>query len=100
MHYTKPKLAVLSPVDMGALVLEVITKPDHLPIGKVQINGLSQLSPSNPISGFFTIVSPTSEKLGEVQVVLKSFLRLIVCIPIATWSPSQGLDTTMQGATE
>uniref|UniRef100_A0A8D0H8P9 C2 domain containing 3 centriole elongation regulator n=1 Tax=Sphenodon punctatus TaxID=8508 RepID=A0A8D0H8P9_SPHPU len=56
--------------DMGALILEVMTKSDHLPIGRIQINGLSQLSPSHPISGFFTIISPTSEKLGELQVSL------------------------------
>ncbi|NWQ89231.1 C2CD3 protein, partial [Burhinus bistriatus] len=55
--------------DMGVLVLEVMTKLDHLPIGRVQITGLSQLSPSHPINGFFTIVSPTSDKLGELQVV-------------------------------
>ncbi|XP_075449338.1 C2 domain-containing protein 3 [Ascaphus truei] len=54
--------------DMGALVLEIMTKPDHLPIGRVQINGIPQLSPTHPLSGFFTIVSPTSEKLGELQV--------------------------------
>ncbi|XP_053162073.1 C2 domain-containing protein 3 isoform X3 [Hemicordylus capensis] len=56
--------------DMGALILEIMTKSDHLPIGRVQINGLSQLAPSHPISGFFTIVSPTSEKMGELQVSL------------------------------
>ncbi|XP_075775699.1 C2 domain-containing protein 3 isoform X2 [Pelodiscus sinensis] len=56
--------------DMGVLVLEVMTKPDHLPIGRAQISGLSQLSPSHPISGFFTVTSPTSEKLGELQVSL------------------------------
>ncbi|XP_062423462.1 C2 domain-containing protein 3 isoform X3 [Rhea pennata] len=56
--------------DMGVLVLEVMTRLDHLPIGTVQITGLSQLSPSHPISGFFTIVSPTSDKLGELQVSL------------------------------
>ncbi|NWS66786.1 C2CD3 protein, partial [Crotophaga sulcirostris] len=55
--------------DMGVLILEVMTKLDQLPIGRAQITGLSQLSPSNPISGFFPIVSPTSEKLGELQVV-------------------------------
>ncbi|NXK56765.1 C2CD3 protein, partial [Chauna torquata] len=55
--------------DMGVLVLEVMTKLDRLPIGRVQITELSQLSPSHPISGFFTIVSPTSDKLGELQVV-------------------------------
>ncbi|XP_025967239.2 C2 domain-containing protein 3 isoform X2 [Dromaius novaehollandiae] len=56
--------------DMGVLVLEVMTRRDHLPIGTVQIAGLSQLSPSHPISGFFAIVSPTSDKLGELQVSL------------------------------
>ncbi|KAM6172996.1 C2 domain-containing protein 3 isoform 3-T3 [Erethizon dorsatum] len=56
--------------DMAVLVLEVITKVDHLPIGRVQINGLAQLSPTHQISGFFTIVSLTSKKLGELQVSL------------------------------
>ncbi|XP_078196373.1 C2 domain-containing protein 3 isoform X9 [Callithrix jacchus] len=56
--------------DMAVLVLEVITKLDHLPIGRVQINGLAQLSPTHQINGFFTIVSPTSKKLGELQVSL------------------------------
>ncbi|XP_027703981.1 C2 domain-containing protein 3 isoform X3 [Vombatus ursinus] len=56
--------------DMAVLVLEVITKPDHLPAGRAQISGLSKLSPTNPISGFFTIVSPTSKKLGEIQILL------------------------------
>ncbi|XP_004683252.1 PREDICTED: C2 domain-containing protein 3 isoform X2 [Condylura cristata] len=56
--------------DMAVLVLEVITKFDHLPIGRVQISGLAQLSPTHHINGFFTIVSPTSKKLGELQVSL------------------------------
>ncbi|KFP84851.1 C2 domain-containing protein 3, partial [Apaloderma vittatum] len=55
---------------MGVLVLEVMTKVDHLPVGRAQITGLSHLSPSNPISGFFSIVSPTSDTLGELQVSL------------------------------
>lgn len=55
-------------IDMGVLVLEVLTKADHLPIGRVQINGISQLSSTYEISGFFTMISPTSEKLGELQV--------------------------------
>ncbi|XP_018424277.1 PREDICTED: C2 domain-containing protein 3 [Nanorana parkeri] len=54
--------------DMGALVLEVMTKLDHLPLSRAQINGISRLSPTHPISGFFTLVSPASEKLGELQV--------------------------------
>ncbi|NWS17998.1 C2CD3 protein, partial [Pachyramphus minor] len=55
--------------DMGVLVLEVLTKLDRLPIGRVQITKLSQLSPSHPIKGSFPLVSPTSAKLGELQVV-------------------------------
>ncbi|XP_072257342.1 C2 domain-containing protein 3-like, partial [Pyxicephalus adspersus] len=54
--------------DMGALVFEVMTKLDHLPLGRAQISGISRLSPTHPINGFFTIVSPASEKLGELQV--------------------------------
>ncbi|NXR18419.1 C2CD3 protein, partial [Cinclus mexicanus] len=55
--------------DMGVLVLEVLTKLDHLPLGRAQITQLSQLSPSHPIKGSFAVVSPTSDKLGELQVV-------------------------------
>uniref|UniRef100_A0A8C3LK67 C2 domain containing 3 centriole elongation regulator n=1 Tax=Chrysolophus pictus TaxID=9089 RepID=A0A8C3LK67_CHRPC len=65
--------------DMGMLVLEVLTKPDRLPVGRVQISELSQLSPSHPISGFFTIVSPTADKLGELQVFLMLLLRVLFC---------------------
>ncbi|KAI6079219.1 C2 domain-containing protein 3 isoform X4 [Aix galericulata] len=54
----------------GGTVLKVMTKPDHLPLGRVQITELPQLSPSHPIGGFFTVLSPTSEKLGELQVSL------------------------------
>ncbi|XP_068926931.1 C2 domain-containing protein 3 [Petaurus breviceps papuanus] len=56
--------------DMAVLVLEVINKSDHLPVGRAQISGLLKLSPTNPISGFFTIVSPASKKLGEIQILL------------------------------
>ncbi|XP_016063951.1 PREDICTED: C2 domain-containing protein 3 isoform X2 [Miniopterus natalensis] len=56
--------------DMAVLVLEVITKLDHLPIGRVQISGLAKLSPTHHINGFFSIISPTSKKLGELQVSL------------------------------
>lgn len=63
--------------DMGVLVLEVLTKLDHLPLGRAQITKLSQLSPSHPIKGSFPVVSPTSEKLGELQVALMSLLVVI-----------------------
>ncbi|KAG5837565.1 hypothetical protein ANANG_G00240690 [Anguilla anguilla] len=56
--------------DMGVLVLDVLTNPDHLPFGRVQVTGIARLSLSHSISGFFTLVSPTSEKLGELQVSL------------------------------
>ncbi|NWR43241.1 C2CD3 protein, partial [Regulus satrapa] len=55
--------------DMGVLILEVLTKLDHLPLGRAQITKLSQLSPSHPIKGSFAVLSPTSDKLGELQVV-------------------------------
>ncbi|KAJ3590477.1 hypothetical protein NHX12_008428 [Muraenolepis orangiensis] len=56
--------------DMGSLVLEVVTKLDHFPIARAQVAGISRLSLSHSISGFYTLVSPTSEKLGEIQVSL------------------------------
>uniref|UniRef100_A0A3B3ZKB9 C2 domain-containing protein n=1 Tax=Periophthalmus magnuspinnatus TaxID=409849 RepID=A0A3B3ZKB9_9GOBI len=52
---------------MGYIVLEVLTKPDHLPIARAQVAGIPRLSLSHPISGFYTLVSPTSEKIGELQ---------------------------------
>ncbi|XP_075054598.1 C2 domain-containing protein 3 isoform X2 [Mixophyes fleayi] len=63
-----PKQLTSYLTDMGALVLEVMTKLDHLPIGRAQINHFSRLSPTHPLNGFFTVVSPTSEKMGELQV--------------------------------
>lgn len=53
---------------MGSLMLEVLTKSDHLPVARAQVPGISHLSLSQPVSGFYTLVSPTSEKLGELQV--------------------------------
>ncbi|XP_075706126.1 LOW QUALITY PROTEIN: C2 domain-containing protein 3 [Rhinoderma darwinii] len=63
-----PKQLASYLTDMGALVLEVMTRLDHLPIGRAQISGISRLSPTHPLSGFFTVVSPTSDKLAELQV--------------------------------
>ncbi|XP_075119108.1 C2 domain-containing protein 3 [Leptodactylus fuscus] len=63
-----PKQLTSYLTDMGALVLEVLTRLDHLPLGRAQISDISRLSPTHPLSGFFTVVSPTSEKLGELQV--------------------------------
>ncbi|RVE65068.1 hypothetical protein OJAV_G00131770 [Oryzias javanicus] len=65
-----PKQLTSYLTDMGSLMLEVLTKSDHLPVARAQVAGISRLSLSQPISGFYTLVSPTSEKLGELQVSL------------------------------
>ncbi|KAF5908226.1 C2 domain-containing protein 3, partial [Clarias magur] len=56
--------------DMGLLVLDVLTKPDDLPIARVQIPGIAKLSLTHSINGSFTLVSSVSEKLGELQATL------------------------------
>nr|XP_023692829.1 C2 domain-containing protein 3 isoform X2 [Paramormyrops kingsleyae] len=56
--------------DMGTLVLEALSKMDHLPVARVQIPGIARLSLHHSISGLYTLVSPTTEKLGELQVSL------------------------------
>ncbi|KAM8853579.1 C2 domain-containing protein 3 isoform 1-T2 [Synchiropus picturatus] len=56
--------------DMGTMHLEVLTKHEPLPCAKAQISGISSLSMSRSISGFYTLVSSTSKKLGELQVSL------------------------------
>lgn len=60
---------------MESLVLEVLTKPDHLPIARAQVASISRLSLTQPINGFYTLVSPTSEKLGELQVSQLKLLK-------------------------
>ncbi|KAM8821602.1 C2 domain-containing protein 3 [Eudromia elegans] len=86
---------------MGVLVLEVMNRLNHLPVGTVQISGLSQLSPSHPISGFFTIVSPTSDKIGELQVSLVLEPLPEMCdtsSSIPTTDASLDLDPSAQGS--
>ncbi|KAM9852878.1 C2 domain-containing protein 3 [Aulostomus maculatus] len=56
--------------DMGSLVLEALTKSDHLPIARAQVSSISRLTLTHPISGFYTLLSPKSEKVGELQVSL------------------------------
>uniref|UniRef100_A0A673FQ78 C2CD3 N-terminal C2 domain-containing protein n=1 Tax=Sinocyclocheilus rhinocerous TaxID=307959 RepID=A0A673FQ78_9TELE len=65
-----PKQLASYLTDMGSLVLDVLTKVDHLPIARAQIPGIARLSLSHSINGYFTLVSPSSEKLGELQVAL------------------------------
>ncbi|KAK3561028.1 hypothetical protein QTP86_025710 [Hemibagrus guttatus] len=72
--------------DMGSLVLDVLTKPDHLPIARVQIPGIAKLSLSNSINGSFTLVSPVSEKLGELQATL-------ALEPLTTYDSSSSVPT-------
>lgn len=63
---------------MGSLVLEVLTKQAHLPIAQAQVEGIARLSLTQPISGFYTFVSPTSEKLGELQVSGKKYNKTAI----------------------
>lgn len=63
-----PFLCPMFFTDMGSLVLDVLTKPDHLPIARVHIARIAKLSFSHSINGCFSLVSPMSEKLGELQV--------------------------------
>nr|XP_055052061.1 LOW QUALITY PROTEIN: C2 domain-containing protein 3 [Misgurnus anguillicaudatus] len=65
-----PKQLTSYLTDMGSLVLDVLTKVDHLPIARAQIPGIARLSLSHSVNGYFTLVSPTSEKLGELQATL------------------------------
>ncbi|XP_051966142.1 C2 domain-containing protein 3 [Xyrauchen texanus] len=65
-----PKQLTSYLTDMGSLVLDVLTKVDHLPIARVQVPGIARLSLSHSIHGYFTLISPTSEKLGELQITL------------------------------
>ncbi|XP_061536890.1 C2 domain-containing protein 3 isoform X3 [Phycodurus eques] len=65
-----PKQLTSYLADMGNLVLEVLSKQDRLPIARAQVTEISRLSRSQPITGFHTLVSPTSKKLGELEVSL------------------------------
>ncbi|XP_077350359.1 LOW QUALITY PROTEIN: C2 domain-containing protein 3 [Festucalex cinctus] len=65
-----PKQLTSYLADMGNLVLEVLSKQDHLPVARAQVREISRLSHSQPITGFHTLVSPTSKKLGELEVSL------------------------------
>lgn len=63
--------------DMGFLVLEVLTNPDHLPIARAQVLGISHLSLSRPLNGFYSLLSPTSKKLGELHVSVCKQLKAL-----------------------
>uniref|UniRef100_A0A3B3HP40 C2CD3 N-terminal C2 domain-containing protein n=1 Tax=Oryzias latipes TaxID=8090 RepID=A0A3B3HP40_ORYLA len=78
-----PKQLTSYLTDMGALMLEVLTKSDHLPVARAQVAGISRLSLSQPISGFYPLVSPTSEKLGELQVRRYLNEKLLSLVPHA-----------------
>lgn len=70
---------------MGSLMLEVLTKSDHLPVARAQVSGISSLSVLHPISGFYTLLSPTSEKLGELQV--SKYIGYIFTFAFNTFNP-------------
>ncbi|XP_061828586.1 C2 domain-containing protein 3 isoform X5 [Nerophis lumbriciformis] len=65
---TKPFVSYLA--DMGSLTLEVLNKQDHLLIAQAQVTEIARLCQSYTISGFYNLLSPTSQKLGELEVSL------------------------------
>ena len=56
--------------DMGSLILEILSGAMMVSVGTAEIPGLGQLSPTRSIVGFFPIVSPTDEKIGDLHVAL------------------------------
>ena len=49
---------------------EVLIGNMMVPIGTAEITNLGQLSPTRSIVGFFPIISPTEEKIGDLHVNL------------------------------
>ena len=67
---------------MGSLVLEVLTKPDHLPIAHAQWRAsLVSLCPHS-ISGFFTLVSQRLKNWGKYRWVCNASADRIIIIII------------------
>ena len=64
--------------DMGSLVVDVLSGPMMVPIGTAEIPHVGQLSPTRSIIGFFPIISPTEEKIGDLHVnlVLESLMGM------------------------
>ncbi|XP_077975258.1 C2 domain-containing protein 3-like isoform X1 [Styela clava] len=58
-------------VDMGSIVLEVLTSPKSVPLGRIQIPKVASLSSSNPIHDYFPIISPSSRKIGELHIHIR-----------------------------
>nr|XP_018673314.1 C2 domain-containing protein 3 isoform X1 [Ciona intestinalis] len=56
--------------DMGSVTFDIQASPKSLPIGRVQVPGISSLSASNPIRGFFPIISSSSRKMGELHITM------------------------------
>ena len=56
--------------DMGSLIVEILSGTMMVSIGTAEIPHLGQLSPTRSIIGFFPIISPTEEKIGDLHVAL------------------------------
>ncbi|KAH9490372.1 C2 domain-containing protein 3 [Bulinus truncatus] len=56
--------------DMDKLTLEMMTSPDSDVIGQAQVTQIGLLSNTRPINGFFQVVSPTGQRLANLQVAL------------------------------
>ncbi|XP_059149560.1 C2 domain-containing protein 3-like [Physella acuta] len=56
--------------DMGKLSLDVLTSPNSEVIGQANVTEIVQLSNTRPINGFFPVISPSGQKLANVQVAV------------------------------
>jgi len=43
-------------VDMSSLVFEVLTGVSQTPVGRAQLDHIATLSPTHPISGYFSLL--------------------------------------------
>ncbi|XP_064607644.1 C2 domain-containing protein 3-like [Liolophura sinensis] len=62
--------------DMGSLLIEVLSGPSRIPVGRAEVPQISLLSSSYPISGSFPVFSSNEDKIAEIQlsVMLESLM--------------------------
>ncbi|OWF51153.1 C2 domain-containing protein 3-like [Mizuhopecten yessoensis] len=63
-------------VDMGSLVVEILSGPTMIPVGQAEITQIGLLSNVRPIDGLYPVLSPREEKLAEIHasLVLESLM--------------------------
>ncbi len=55
---------------MGSLLLEVLTGPMMVTVGRAQIDNLTSLNLNRSIKGFFPVLSADSEHVAELKISL------------------------------